>query len=105
MVMTQRDKSKWRSQRQWKDFRKKLKDERKVDAVTLKPLRSGFNLHHLDMSNQKERYTDLSDETKFVACNKQTHEIIHHLYRYYAKDPSIVQRLEEILKKMKEINK
>lgn len=73
-----------------------------MDYVTQKKLLKGWNCHHLDMRD--ENYQDLSDETKFVCCNKQTHEVIHTIFRYYQSDPTYLDRLKEILDKMVKIN-
>ena len=70
-----------------------------VDEVTLKPLYKGWNLHHMDQ--RPEHYTNVDNECRFRALNKQTHEFIHWLYRYYVKDPFILDRIEETLEYMK----
>ncbi len=95
---SQSSKTKFRSSAKWKKFRQFCKNRDRIDYITQKPLLKGFNLHHLDLD--ENHYQDLSDETKFICLNKQTHEMIHWLYRYYQKDPSIIQRLEELLQKM-----
>lgn len=61
------------------------------------------NLHHKDLN--PDHYKDLEDESHFVMLNKQTHEAVHWLWRYYEKDPEIITRLEKLLNEMKEINK
>ena len=73
-------KSKFRKSPEWKNFRKHMADlYDNKDAITGKPLRKGWNLHHLDMS--VENYQDL-DEDKFIPLNKATHELIHTAFRY-----------------------
>ena len=70
--------------------------------MTLRPLRAGWNLHHLNLDEKD--YTDISDETHFACLNKKTHDAVHFLYVYYVKDETILIRLKEILDKMKELN-
>ena len=95
-------KAKFRRSVEWKNFRKHmayLYDNK--DAITGKPLRKGWNLHHLDMSI--DNYQDL-DEDKFIPLNKSTHEMLHQVFRYsYAIDKLVyyVQKMEEINKKEK----
>ena len=50
-----------------------------IDVITGKPLRKGWQLHHLDM--ELERYANLNPE-KFICVNRQTHEMIHWVFRY-----------------------
>lgn len=95
-------KSKFRRSPEWKNFRKHMADlYYNKDAITGKPLRKGWNLHHLDMS--VENYQDL-DESKFIPLNKATHEMLHQVFRYsYAIDKLVyyVQKMENINKKEK----
>ena len=73
-------KAKFRRSVEWKDFRKHMADlYDNKDAITGKPLRKGWNLHHLDMS--LENYKDL-DEDKFIPLNKASHEMLHQVFRY-----------------------
>ena len=51
-----------------------------------------------------ENYDKLIEEN-FVAVNKQTHETIHTLFRYYQKDPTVLDRLKTVLDRMNELNK
>ena len=71
-------KSKVRKSREWKDFRKKLIEKQKVDPITGKKLTTGCNCHHLDLN--VNHYSDLKED-KFVILNRQSHEIIHALFR------------------------
>lgn len=91
-------KSKFRQTAKWKNFRTRLKKEREVDEITLRPLLKGFQVHHLDMS--EENYEKLEPE-RFSTLNRQTHQVVHWLFRYYEKDPGILFRLENIMEKMK----
>ena len=100
--MTQKEKTKFRSQSTWKNFRKKLKEERRVDELTHKPLRSSWNLHHLCLDDT--RYTDLSDESMFACLNKTQHKMVHDAYRYACKDPEYLERFVNLVQRMCEIN-
>lgn len=90
-------KAKFRKSPEWKNFRKRMADlYDNKDAITGKPLRKGWNLHHLDMSI--ENYQDL-DEDKFIPLNKTTHEMLHQAFRYsYAIDKLVyyVKKMEKI---------
>lgn len=66
-----------------------------LDAVTGKPLRPGWNLHHLNES----RYDDLKPE-KFRCLNKQSHEAVHWLSRYQNYE-EVATNLVAIVKEMK----
>lgn len=98
----QNSRSKFRASSKWKNFRKYMKQLWKIDYITQSPLRTGYNLHHLDMSD--ENY-EVLDKNLFIPLNKKTHDVLHFIYSYYKKDKTILSRLEEILDKMVEINK
>jgi hypothetical protein len=99
---SQNSKSKFRATSKWKKFRKQLKDERKVDEVTLSKLYAGWNLHHCDMDEQ--HYTDVSNPSNFKCLNKKTHDFIHWGYNYYKKDPTFIDRIQSVWDLMKELN-
>lgn len=95
--MTQKEKSKFRSTAKWKKFRVFMKKSSgDVDAITRKPLRAGWNLHHM---NEKD-YTDLKPE-KFLCLNKKTHDMLHWLARYNNYE-EVAANLVASVKKMKE---
>lgn len=95
-------KAKFRTTKAWKEFRKRIFDKQDgKDIITGKKLYKGYNLHHCDMS--AENYDKLIEEN-FIAVNKQTHEALHFLFRYYQKDPTILDRLKTILDRMNELN-
>ncbi|MBQ0097493.1 MAG: hypothetical protein KBS62_00960 [Oscillospiraceae bacterium] len=95
-------KSKVRARVAWKRFRERLKKERKVCELTLKPLSRNFECHHKDLDI--EHYEMLVDD-HFCVLNNTAHETIHYLYRYVCDgDFSILDRLSEILHSMYEIN-
>lgn len=101
MSKEQNLKSKFRSSKVWKEHRKKVyhKDGGK-DYITGHKLLKGYNCHHLDL--RSVNYKKLEDINHFISLNKQTHETVHFLYRYYEKDPTVLDRLKEVLDKMKE---
>ena len=95
-------KAKLRQSKEWREFRKKIFDKQDgKDIITGKKLYKGYNVHHLDMS--AENYDKLIEEN-FVALNKQTHEVLHFLFRYYQKDKTILDRLKTVLDRMNELN-
>lgn len=96
-------KAKFRATKVWNEFRKRIFDKQDgKDIITGKKLYRGYNVHHLDMS--AENYDQLTEEN-FIAVNKQTHETLHFLFRYYQKDPTVLDRLKTFLEKMNELNK
>ena len=96
-------KAKFRQSKEWKEFRKRIFNKQDgKDIITGKKLYKGYNVHHLDMS--AENYDQLIEEN-FIAVNKQTHEALHFLFRYYQKDHTILDRLKTVLDIMKELNK
>ena len=95
-------KAKLRQSKEWREFRKKIFDKQDgKDIITGKKLYKGYNVHHFDMS--AENYDKLIEEN-FVALNKQTHEALHFLFRYYQKDKTILDRLKTVLDRMNELN-
>jgi len=102
-MYSQKQKTKFRGSSKWKKFRQRLKKERKVDALTLKPLYPRFNLHHMDLN--EDHYEDITDESRFLCLNQQSHEFLHWFMRYALSDPDIMKRLEEIIEEHKRINK
>lgn len=104
MSKTQNTKSKFRATAKWKRFRSEMKKTHGVDLITQKPLLKAWNLHHLMLTDDMSVYSDITDETHFACLNKQTHEMVHWLYRYYVKDKSIIGRLEDLLEDMYYLN-
>ena len=96
-------KAKFRQTKEWKEFRKRIFEKQDgKDVITGKKLYKGYNVHHCDMS--EANYEKLIEEN-FVALNKQTHEVLHFLFRYYQKDNTILDRLKTVLDRMNELNK
>ena len=103
MNEVQKLKRKFRQSKEWKSFRNfmKKKSDNK-DAITLKPLRKGFQVHHQNLDETK--YNELIPE-HFICVNNLTHKFIHWCYGYYVKDPAIIDRLKTEMELMAEINK
>lgn len=96
-------KKKVRQSKEWRQLRIDIQSEyNNTDPITLRPLRKGFNVHHLDES--VDNYDKLEDHSKFIPLNKATHELIHTLFKYYRKDPQIMDRIKEVLDLMIEYN-
>lgn len=96
-------KAKFRHTKAWKEFRQKMRDKQNgLDYITGKKLNKFWNLHHLDMS--AENYENL-EEDNFICLNKQMHETIHTLFRYYKNDKDVLNRMKQVLDKMIELNK
>lgn len=73
------EKAKFRRTPEWKAFRKQMAElYDNKDAITGRPLRKGWNLHHLDLDAS---HYEILDPDKFIPLNKQTHETLHVLYR------------------------
>ena len=96
-------KAKFRASKEWKEFRKIIFDKQNgKDIITGKKLYKGYNCHHLNMD--ADNYDKLIEEN-FIAVNKNTHETLHFLFRYYKNDKDILNRIKQILDKMIELNK
>ena len=101
MNEAQRRKRNFRARKVWKLFKlRKKKECGGKDLITLSKLGKRWELHHEDL--REENYEILNDN--FLPCNNQTHEMIHWLYRYYVKDPQIIDRIKAEMIKMKAIN-
>lgn len=83
----------------------KLKEELLVksgnlDHITHHSLKEEkTSCHHLDMRNTE--YTDLTDINKFILLNESTHRAVHIIYSAYRKDETVLDRLKEVLERMK----
>ena len=101
MNENQKAKRNFRSSKKWKKFKVDKKKEFKgLDAITLKPLRKTWNLHHEDLN--EENYMVLNDN--FLPCNNLTHKVIHWLWTYWKNDKGILDRLKKELEKMEAVN-
>ena len=97
-------KEKFRKSKEWKDFRSHMAilfNHR--DYITGRKLIKGFNVHHLKTEQEAETYCDISNESDFIPLNSYCHKMLHYLFIFYKKDPTIMDRLKEILDKMCEL--
>lgn len=98
-----KEKAKFRQSAKWKKFRAFLKKECDgVDFITQKKLLKGFQVHHKDM--RLENYKKIDDASRFLCCNKRTHEFIHFAFNYYKNDEQFLFRLKSILDEMVKFN-
>ena len=101
MNEAQKRKRNFRKRKVWKLFKlRKKKECGGKDLITLSKLGKRWELHHEDL--REENYEKLNDN--FLACNNQTHDFIHWLWRYYENDPGIIDRIKWEMEKMKAIN-
>ena len=99
-------KEKFRKSQEWKDFRSHMAilfNHR--DYITGRRLVKGYNVHHLKTEQEADTYCDISNEANFIPLNSYCHKLLHYLFGYYKKDPTVLVRLKEILDKMCELNK
>lgn len=78
MSSTVQLKAKFRTSKNWKDFRKmimNLYDNK--DPITGRKLYKGFNLHHRVLTNDMNVYRDISNPDMFRPLNKAVHEAVH----------------------------
>ena len=100
MSKLQKAKRSFRASKAWKLFRHKINVKQKgIDPITGAKLIKGCNLHHRHITSDEEEYGNISNEEDFVMFNSMTHKALHWLYKYYQKDPSIMDRIEEELKR------
>lgn len=97
MNNSQKKKRNFRASKKWREFRHKMNVKQKgIDPITRKKLIKSCNLHHRNLS--AEDYENLENESDFVLLNKQTHDTLHWIYRYWKTDPEILDRIEAELK-------
>lgn len=99
----QKERAKFRRSSKWTAFKRKLKaayDNK--DALTMRPLRAGWAAHHLDLSD--ENYEVISVD-RLVPLSRMSHRLIHYAWQYYKDDEQFIDRLKDILERMKEANK
>ena len=102
MTESQKEKRKFRQSKEWKTFRGYMKKQSGgLDKITQKPLRKGYQVHHLNLD--ESQYKNL-DEKQFICLNNLSHKFIHWLFPYFIKDPAIIDRIKNILEEMQKIN-
>lgn len=100
---SQKAKKRVRNSKAWKTLRHEKNVEQKgLDPITGSKLTKLANLHHMDLN--ENNYHKLDNKDNFILLNRQTHETIHILYKWYCKDRKVISRLVELLEKMKELN-
>ena len=98
MNKNQKEKRNFRASKVWKAFRKKMMNKQKgIDPITKHKLYKFWNLHHRHVTADTDEYQDISNEEHYICLNKQTHEFLHWIYRYWKNDPDILNRIEEEL--------
>lgn len=93
-MITGKEKDLFRKTSVWKEFRNRLKAERKVDALTGRKLTKTWNCHHERFD--PALYLDL-DEQYFLCLNNQMHDVVHICVSETIKDPEFMNRLSEIV--------
>lgn len=102
-MKTSKAKAKIRDTAEWKKLRIRIADRQmNKDFITGKPLRKGWQVHHLDMSF--ENYGNFNDDSHFIGINRSTHEVVHTLYRYYRNDKNYIVRIVQVLDEMLKLN-
>jgi hypothetical protein len=89
-------KNKFRTTKLWKEFRLKMRKERKVDGLTGNKLTARFNLHHCNPDD----YENLTPEM-FECLNKESHDIVEAFARK-KNWRDCVDNLTRILEKMEQ---
>ena len=103
MNAAQKEKRNFRNSKVWKLFRHtKFVEQKGLCFITQKKLPKGATLHHMDLD--ESHYKDLSHPENFVYLCKSMHEVIHTIWRYYKTDPTVIDRIIEILEMMKKLN-
>lgn len=104
MNESQKEKRRLRSSKAWRTLRhNKNVEQGGVDPITGGKLTKLANLHHMDL--RAENYSKIDNPENFVMLNKQTHETIHILYKWYVRDRKVIGRIVDILDRMVELNK
>ena len=101
MPVDSKTKGEFRKTSMWKEFRNRLKKERKVDAITGRKLTKTWNLHHMRFDPRK--YTDLEEEY-FMCLNNQMHDLLHVCVSETIKDPAFMERLNRVVKEHIKLN-
>ena len=103
-IMNSTERKKFRYTDKWRNFRKKIIEEQKVDPVTGSKLTKMCNLHHCNLD--EDHYDDISNRDNFVALNLETHKVVHFLF-LKSRPKAWRQRIKgliKILEKMEELN-
>ncbi len=95
-------KRKVRASPEWTELRETVKDEQKVDPISMRPLSKSFGLHHL--SQDDNYYNDL-ERNRFVGLNDYSHRCIHYLYDIVQRegDFEVLERIRLIIERMQDL--
>ena len=95
-------KRKVRASAEWAELRETVRDEQKIDPISMRPLSKSFNLHHL---SQDERYYDDLLPERFVGLNSYSHDCIHYLYNIVERegDYNVLDRVRLLIIEMQKI--
>lgn len=103
MNSSQKQKTKFRSSKKWKDFRHiKYVEQKGICPICGMKLGKTANLHHMNL--QPEDYQDLSNPDNFVFLCHSCHEFIHYKLKAYVRKDFDIQVLLNIWDRMIEIN-
>jgi len=102
MTDYEQNRDSFRKSKTWENFRKVKFADSSKDYITHKKLKANYPLHHLDLN--PDNYQDLSNISHFENLNRESHSWVHEIYKYYRKDPKVLDRLKEVLDRMVEIN-
>lgn len=94
-------KAEFRKTNIWKNFRKRLFEERKVDALTGRKLNKTANCHHERFDSTL--YSDL-DENYFLMLNTQMHDWLHIAISETIKNPKFMDIAKELVEKHIQLN-
>ena len=94
-------KAEFRKTDTWKNFRKRLFEERKVDALTGRKLNKTANCHHERFD--PTLYSDL-DENYFLMLNNQMHDWLHIAISETIKNPKFMDIAKELVEKHIQLN-
>ena len=100
--ITSKEKNLFRTTSFWRNFRRSLKEKRKIDFLTGRKLTKTWNLHH--MRFDPRLYTDL-DEEYFMCLNNQMHELLHICISETMKNPHFLDKLREVVEYHIKLNK
>ena len=95
-------KRKIRNTNEWSELRQKVRDEQKIDPISMRPLTRTFNLHHL---SQDELFYDDLERSRFVGLNDYSHRCIHYLYDIIERegDYDVLDRIRLLIIEMQKI--
>lgn len=100
MSKLQKAKRSWRQSKAWKNFRHQMNTlQEGIDPITKSKLGKTANLHHRHVTADEEEYCDISNANDYIMLMSSTHKFLHWIYRYWRKDPAILDRIEEELEK------